>query len=224
VVLFRTDLGVPLMDLQTETDMFVLGAYSSSQDDSDLIRIWEVPGASHADYYISKGGFSDTGTVAGAEIYVTDHPAPIGDTCPEPINSAPQHHLVANAAMHALNDWLANGVLPPQAPRITVMADGSAIKRDAQGIALGGIRTPYVDVPTALLSGENSSTEADGNICFLYGKTALFDSGTLSGLYADHASYVSAVAANAQSAVSQGFLLSEDAKLVNEAAQQSSVP
>src|SRR3546814_18830338 len=59
VLLFRTDLDRPVMDLQTETDLFVLGAYSSRQADSSHFRLWEVPGTAHADTYITGDGFPD---------------------------------------------------------------------------------------------------------------------------------------------------------------------
>lgn len=223
VVRFRTDLGKPLLDLQTETDLFVLGAYGSRQDDDRLFRLWEVPGTAHADTYITGDGFKDEGDIATAQVYETNKPGPIG-SCPEPINSAPQHHFAGNAAIHALNAWLVDGVAPPKAPRIKVNDAGDGIERDALGNALGGIRSPYLDVPTAVLSGENASVRDDGGICFLVGKTALFDAATLQARYADHAAYVAAVRAAAQDAVDQGFLLGEDADLIVDAAGQGSVP
>ncbi|NGY04950.1 alpha/beta hydrolase domain-containing protein [Solimonas terrae] len=224
VVRFRTDLARPVMDFQTETDLFVLGAYSSRQADSRYFRLWEVPGAAHADTYLTNDGFTDEGgDVATAQVYETKKPGPVG-SCPEPINSAPQHHFVAQAAMRALNAWLVDGIAPPKAPRMQVNAAGDGVLRDANGNALGGIRSPYLDVPTAVLSGENSSTQDDGGICFLVGKTALFDTATLQSLYADHDHYVAAVRSAAQDAVDKGFLLDEDATLIETAAEQSSVP
>src|SRR3546814_17508400 len=43
VVRFRTDLDRPVMDLQTETDLFVLGASSSRQAGRSHFRRWGVP-------------------------------------------------------------------------------------------------------------------------------------------------------------------------------------
>lgn len=223
VVRFRTDLGRPVLDMQTETDLFVLGAYSSRQDDNRYFRLWEVPGAAHADTYLTGDGFKDEGDVATAQIYETNRPGPIG-TCPEPINSAPQHHMVGNAAIRALNTWLVDGIAPPKAPRIQINDAGDGVARDALGNALGGIRTPYLDVPTAVLSGENASVQDDGGICFLVGKTTLLDATTLQARYADHAAYIAAVSAAAQDAVDKGFLLGEDARLINQAAAQSGIP
>jgi hypothetical protein len=225
VVQFRTDLGRPLLDVQTETDLLVLDSYPSIQEDSSQIRIWEVAGTSHADTYITSDGMKDKGdNVADAEVYETTSPGPIGAPCPDPINSAPQHHFVASAALYALNNWLVSGVAPLSAPRLAVNADGSAIDRDNYGIAKGGIRTPYVDTPTALLTSINSSSPSDPNICYLMGQTQLFGATTLQSLYADHDAYVAAVTGATQNAVNQGFLLKEDAQLILQAAQQTSVP
>src|SRR3546814_3804193 len=79
------------MDLQTETDLFVLGAYSSRQADSSHFRLWEVPGTAHADTYITGDGFTDEGDdVSTATPRETDKPGPIG-SCPEPINRSEEH-------------------------------------------------------------------------------------------------------------------------------------
>src|SRR3546814_19080682 len=107
-----------------------------------------------------------------------------------------------------ISDWssdvcssdLVDGTAPRSAPRIQINAAGDGIARDAHGNALGGIRTPYVDVPTAVLSGENASTQGDGGICFLVGKTQRFDAATLASLYPDRAAYIAAVRVAAQDA------------------------
>ena len=75
-----------------------------------------------------------------------------------------------------------------------------------------------------LLSGENSSSPNGNNICFLYGKTNLFDGATLHALYPDHDSYVANVTNATKDAVDKGFLMNEDAQLIVEAAQRANVP
>jgi hypothetical protein len=124
------------------------------------------------------------------------------------------------AAFSALNDWVADGRPPPHAPAMT-LADGTAIARDAQGNALGGIRTPAVDVPTESLSGENGGRSL---ICSLFGSRAPFDAATLQRLYPNHADYVAKVRAAAQRAVEAGFLLSADAAEIVSRAEAASVP
>lgn len=61
------------------------------------------------------------------------------------------HYLVAGA-MHNLDAWVKDGTPPPKAGPIEVVNGGTpsaAIVRDQLGNALGGVRSPYVDVPDA---------------------------------------------------------------------------
>ena len=71
---------------------------------------------------------------------------------------------------------------PATAPRLDVNDDESDYLRDAAGNATGGIRTPYVDVPTAILSGLGNS---GGGFCFLFGTTQLFTEEQMVNLYGD---------------------------------------
>src|SRR3546814_18042737 len=80
------------------------------------------------------------------------------------------------------------------------------------------------DVCSSDLSGENASTQGDGGICFLVGKTQRFDAATLASLYPDRDAYIAAVRVAAQDAVDKGFVLGEDVQLINQAAEQSGAP
>src|SRR3546814_5822557 len=68
------------------------------------------------------------------------------------MNAAPQHHYVMQAALRALDRWVRTGEAPPIAERLQV-SDSGALVLDAHGNARGGVRSPWVDVPTAQLSG-----------------------------------------------------------------------
>ena len=85
--------------------------------------------------------------------------------------------------------------------------DLSGFVRDEFGNATGGIRTPHLDAPTALLSGEGNS----GGLCILFGLTTLFPADQLVSLYGDEASYVAAVTEATNAAVAAGFILEDDA-------------
>ena len=122
--------------IQTENDVVgVLGSRPVRQPDSDLFRLWEVPGTAHADLHL-----------------VGESTAEVVD-CGVPINDGPLH-VVAKAAFRHLVCWVEGGEPPPEAPPIE-LSEGAApvIRRDADGIALGGVRTPPVDVPVRVLSG-----------------------------------------------------------------------
>src|SRR3546814_19276495 len=65
-------------------------------------------------------------------------------------------HVVAKAAYRLLVSWVTSGELPPIAPRLELVAGSASptLARDPDGIAIGGIRTPPVDVPVDVLTGE----------------------------------------------------------------------
>jgi len=216
----RDDVDVPVMIFLTETDILVLGAHSAEQSDSEHVRTWEVPGSAHADTYTLLVGANDRGDSADvAQIVVTAAPLPGIIMCGSAINSGPQH-WVLNAAVFALNRWVRDGTPPANAARIEV-DDGppATIRRDADGNALGGIRTPYVDAPLATLSGEG---QGGSGFCFIFGTTVRLESTLLETRYPTRQDYVSAVAASTDAAVADGFLLSPDAALIEANAQTES--
>ncbi|MEZ5501268.1 MAG: alpha/beta hydrolase domain-containing protein [Halioglobus sp.] len=233
IVRVRTDLGIPVLMLQTETDLFVLGSYPSRQEDSDNFRLWEVAGTAHADLYTFIDNRVDTGTnPAVAAVIENSAPVPGIIECSVPVNAGPQH-FVANAAIRALNTWIVDGAPPPSAERLEVTGEPPAFALDSVGNVLGGIRTPYVDAPIAILSGEGQpplevDPDSEVNVenvdfCFLSGTTRLFDAARLGALYADNAAYIEAVNAAADDAVGKGFLVPEDADLIKRYAAGSDI-
>lgn len=215
-VTIRTDLNVPVMTFQTETDLFFLGFVTDRQDDSDLFRLWEVAGTAHGDNYTSVTGFADDGT--DPEFAVVVENSDIGGgllTCDAPLNNGP-HPWVFNAAVEALVNWVANGTLPPTAERLAVNDDQSAFRYDDLGNVLGGIRTSYVDAPAAILSGEGQS---GGSFCFLFGTTELLDAAQMAERYVDKAGYVRAVSDATDDALEKGFLLPPDVVRIKAAAE-----
>ena len=221
VVRVRGDLDVPVLTFQTETDLISLRSFPDRQDDSPLFRLWEVAGTSHADTYTLTVGGGDRGDdpdVANV-LYDVDKPIPGVIECAAPINSGPQH-WVLKAAIAALNRWVETGEAPASAPRLEVAGSPPAFVLDALGNVRGGIRTPYVDAPTAVLSGLG---QGGAGFCFLFGTTVRFDASLLADLYPDHAAYVAAVNESTDRAVADGFLLAADAALIKTAAENSDI-
>jgi alpha/beta hydrolase family protein len=213
----RSDLNVPVLTFETETDLSFLQYFFARQPDSDRFRLWEVAGTAHADTYTVGVGSTDIGNSPdAAKLIITTTVAP-GFTCTAPLNSGPQH-FVLNAALVALNQWVRRGTLPPVAPRLEVNP-AARIMRDAHGDALGGIRTPQVDVPIATLSGDGRGSV----FCLLFGTTTPFDAATLASLYPDHDAYVAAFNAATDRAVQAGFILAPDAGLMKAAAAASDI-
>jgi hypothetical protein len=218
----RTDLTVPVVQFETETDVVGapagLGFGPALQPDNPHLRTWETAGTSHVDQY-----FFDTSTP------ILERDIPHGDfsffDCADPYNDG-QEHYVLDAAMSALTRWAAGGAAPAHSAQLVVDGSGTNYERDAFGNAVGGIRTPSVDVPVSTLSGIDNPPAGPGvgSFCLLFGTTTPFTSARLQALYPTHADYVSRVTAAAEIAQRQGFLLPGGVGEIIRAAAESSVP
>lgn len=212
----RTDIDVPVLDLQTEGDMVALRAHLTHQPSFDRYRRWEIAGAAHAE----------------TPRWVAEAPPPLdmGQGCKDPVNSAP-HHAVVKAALAAMTLWVRDGKVPPQSPSIE-LGDHAApdpVLRDERGLAKGGIRLPEIEAPTATIDGgantgaQESAPGAARNFCFLFGRTRLFDDATLKSLYPTHEAFVTKFAAAAAALERQGYWLKAEADAARQAAAASKV-
>ncbi|MFW6066924.1 MAG: alpha/beta hydrolase domain-containing protein [Myxococcota bacterium] len=199
---FRDDLDAPVMVLQAEGDVAgILNSFAARQPDGDRLRLWEVAGTAHADTHMV---------------------GELGDTfdCGVPINDGPMH-LVAKAAFHGLETWVRTETPPPSAERIEVEPSGPEVLRDADGIALGGIRTPPVDVPVDVLSGE-PGTDGD-TTCILFGSTTPLPDARIAELYPSRADYEGQYEASADATIDAGFVLEDDRAALLDYAQPERV-
>jgi hypothetical protein len=213
VVHIRADLGRPVLQIETETDLFGLGFYPARQPDTASLATWEMAGTSHADQ-----ATLDYGLASGA-VWAPGETAPDFTTLCGIINDGPQRFLV-DTAVASLTRWVTAGTAPPTSPRFAVA--GGAIARDARGNAVGAIRTPAVDVPISTLTGVADPHRSV--ICSLFGQTTPFDATTLAQLYPTHAAYVAKVTADARAAQAKGFLLPADVAIIVNQARSAKVP
>jgi hypothetical protein len=127
-------------------------------------------------------------------------------------------------ALDNLTRWTVNGVAPPRASRIELDADGKTVKRDATGNAVGGVRSVFVDVPTASIV---PTSLAPGGVvrnpCAYVGYQLDLIQDQLRQLYGTHAGYVKKVTADSNALVRQGFLLPDSARALVTAAKESNV-
>ena len=206
----RDDARVPVIVLQSETDVILLGSALAAQPDSDRVRVWEMAGAAHADTYTVSAGRRDDGTLSGERLAELMRPTTnllIGRT-DTPINAGPQQHYVAQAALWNLVEWVTDGTAPPEAPRLRLDDAGTGYRLDEMGNALGGIRTPWVDVPSAVLSGLGQSGES---FAMLFGRTVPFDEARLSALYpGGRDEYLAQFESALDAAIDARYLLEQD--------------
>jgi hypothetical protein len=139
----RTDLSVPVLTVQVETDIIASGRdyLPATQPDSSDFRLWEVPGTSHID--------ADELGMFNSEVQrdVPDFPPmPCGD----PPNDG-QEGYVMDAALAQLNRWARTGVPAPAAPRIDVVNGqyvtdqyGDAYVADVQRAAASDVKHGFL--------------------------------------------------------------------------------
>ena len=96
-----------------------------------------------------------------------------------------------------------------------------AFVTDANGNVEGGIRTPAVQVPVAILSGlGNSGSGPFGFFCSLFGTTTPFSTAKLAALYPTHAQFAAQWAGAAFLDVARGFITPADAPALIASSEQ----
>jgi hypothetical protein len=207
----RSDARVPVLTLQSETDVLGLGSVAARQPDSERFRLWEIAGAAHADTYLLVASPEDDGGLPPAALAKLLAPTAdvVGMQVDTPINAGPQQHYVLQAALAHLGRWAAGGAAVPRAPRLALGGDAGPLALDDLGIAKGGVRSPWVDAPTAVLSGfGQSGTE----FAFLFGTTRPFAAATLARLYPGGSEeFLARFEKATDDALARGFLLEADA-------------
>jgi hypothetical protein len=218
-VAIRNDLAQPVMVVEAEGDV-INSNLGARQPDTATFREWEMAGTSHADSYTISVGFTDIGTGSGAVDMFAFMRAPQDVGCTNKLNAGP-HHWLLQSAYDALEQWVRDGTPPPVAPPLQVASTSPVVLvRDAQGNAVGGVRSPQVDAPVATLTGINSGS----GFCILFGNTVPLTTTQLHTLYPSHSSFVAKWTAAVSSAVDHGYILPEDAAELVAAAAGSTVP
>jgi len=203
----RDDLGVPTLQVQSETD--TLGYAARRQPDTAKLRTWEVAGTAHGDAYLTESL-----DAVNAREKIIDNGNPV--RCDKPLNAMPAHY-VHNAAYHALDRWIRTGRPARKAPLIDLQT------RDAHGNVAGGIRLPDIEAPVATYAPTNTGGNVPG-ACFLLGSTTPFDAAKLRALYPTHGAYVARYTAAARKALAAGFLRPADYRAAVRAARARPIP
>ena len=228
-VAIRRDLDEPVFVYQTETDV-ILSSLGSRQPETRRLRIWEAAGTAHYDEYGLTIGGLDVGDGQGAVDSLAAMQAPTSDpipgiiTCALPINTGPMHWQLGAVVDH-LHRWVVDGTPPPKAPLIETTASAPVtFAVDDAGNALGGVRSPQVDVPIAQLGGVgNTGTGPLGRFCVLFGTTVPFTADEISARYRSHAAFVARWNDAVDDAVKAGYLVRADARELKRAAARSTI-
>jgi hypothetical protein len=207
------NVGVPVMRIMTQSDFLsgIDARRADSDDPQDRFRNYEIAGSAHATPdELSLGPAPADITRAGVAVPPMD--------CNEGPRSRFPNSLAFNAAFRNLDRWVRRGTAPPRAEPIRVENRQAVL--DKHGNVIGGIRSPYVDVPTAQWTG--SSTGA--SFCFIAGHEKPFAAARLKELYPTRATYVRAIRHNVAELVSARFLTREDGAMLVRQATAAPIP
>jgi hypothetical protein len=210
----RKDRGanVPVVRLLTEGD--VLTSFNMRRDDSDaagdLYRLYEVAGAPHMDasFYRHLPLVEDQ-TKMGQPAFTSNWPLAYKCEIDIAITDSPLYRYATNAALTNIDRWVREGKPAPRAARVEVRNGGTpqaAFVFDEFGNAVGGLRSPYLDVPAATYKAKTPGQAVCGNLL----NVKPFDWSRLEKMYGSHQGYVSKVAQAVDRLVQQGWLTQAD--------------
>jgi hypothetical protein len=209
-----SNVGVPIIHVMSQSDYLIgIGARRPDSDvRGDRFRHYEMAGAGHATpdelYYSAKS----------ADIVRAGRDVPPA-SCNEGPRSRFPSSIHFDAMVRNLDLWVRHGIAPPRSAPIEVVNGAPVL--DEFGNVRGGLRSPYVDVPTSTWFG--SATGA--SFCFIAGWERPFEQAVLRDLYPTHGAYVRKVVRNVAGLVGQRFLtLPDGIDLVEEAARADVPP
>ncbi|MHA7275595.1 alpha/beta hydrolase domain-containing protein [Arthrobacter sp. Hz1] len=207
------NVRVPIIRMMSQSDY--LRGIGSRRPDSDApgdrYRHYEMAGAGHAtpdELFFSAS--SEDIVAAGRTV------PPMN--CNEGPRSRFPSSIFFNAALQNLDLWVREDIAPPRAAPILVK-DGAPVL-DEFGNVQGGLRSPFLDVPTSTWFG----TATGASFCFIAGYERPFNQATIDNLYPNHGSYVKAVKENVRGLADQRFLTDEDARSLRKDAAKADIP
>jgi hypothetical protein len=202
------DVGVPIIHVMSQSDyLFGIDARRPDSDaPQDRYRHYEMAGTGHAtpDELLYSA--------EPADIVRAGQPVP-----PESCNEGPRSRFPSwiffDAMLRNLDWWVRRDIPPPRVDPIEVV-DGAPVL-DEFGNVVGGLRSPFLDVPTSTWYGNATGA----SFCFIAGWEDPFSQEELAELYPSHRSYVARVAQSTAARVAERVITAPDGlQLVRDAA------
>jgi hypothetical protein len=204
-----SNVGVPVIHVMSQSDyLFALSVRRPDSDaPADRYRHYEMAGAAHATP--DELNFA----AAPADIIKAGVAVPPMN-CGEFPRSRFPSRIFFDAMLRNLDLWVRYGIRPPHADPITVVNGAGVL--DEFGNVEGGLRSPYLDVPTSTWFGSSPG----GGFCGIAGHEVPFEAARLQQLYPTHGAYVRAVIKDTARLVAGRYTTGYDGlDLIREAAQ-----
>ena len=210
------NVDVPVIRVVSQTD--VLGTYARRREDSDApgdrYRLYEIAGAPHADasFYPYMPTVADQ-KKTGFDAFLNSWPFP--DQCEQEISllRVPIMTYALDAAFANLTRWVRDGVVAPRAERVAVENGGTPQARvvlDQFGNAVGGVRTPYLDVPVATYYTSTKGPGLCGNLAHM----EAFDWARLNMLHGSPGNYSAKISESVDRLVREQWLTESDGRKI----------
>ena len=204
--------GTPVIQAMSQSDFLSFAPSQREDGDAspDLYRHYDLAGAGHATP-------DELWYAARSEDIVKGGRTPPAMTCNEGPRSRFPSSLLFNGALRNLKAWAEEGRSPPPSRRIEV-ADGKAVL-DSHGNVKGGVRSPFVDVPTSVWNGNSTGL----SFCRIAGHELPFSKEKLAQLYPSQRAYERAVRRSVDEQVKARFITPEDGRRLKREAGQTRV-
>jgi Alpha/beta hydrolase domain len=197
------NIGVPVIEVVAQGEIGADYQRPDSDQPNDRFRIYEVAGAAHIDKwaYRELPTMQDQLAAMGTPGQGTEA-WPFNIKCnPEiPLQEHPLLKYIFDGAFVNLEQWASKGIAPPKAERITVK----------DGVATGGVRNPYVDVPAA----SYTYTSPGPGTCRELGSTSPFDAARIDSLYGSRKNYAAKVARSVDGMVKDRWITKSDGEKI----------
>jgi hypothetical protein len=207
------DINVPVVAVVAQGE--VVASLANRRPDADgpngRYRLYEIAGAAHIDKYAynTLPVFPDQIAAAGTAQGSPEWPFTAPCEPAIPLSTHPLLKYSYDAALMNLDQWARKGIAPPHEERMLV-TDGPmpALVLDEFGHAKGGVRNPWVDVPTATYT----TTSPGPGTCAELSHTIPFTAERIKSLYPSSQDYAKKVAADVDALVKAHWFTESDGK------------
>ena len=213
------NVSVPVIRFITQGDVPL--TFKRRRDDSDepgdRFRLYEIAAAPHMDkIYYEHLPVPEDQVKAGQPGFLANWP--LTYLCTPTINliDLPILRYAVDAAFANLDRWVRTGEPAPRAERVAVVNGGTpqaSFENDEFGNVKGGVRNPYIDVPSATYYASSPGPA----VCRNFGRIAPFDWARLEKVYGSPQEYADKVAASVDRLVQERWLTESDGERIKAA-------
>jgi hypothetical protein len=222
----------PVISVVSQVLWTGMGADRADSDSpKDRYRRYEIAGASHMNMMaVSLWPNPEDMAKAG----ITAPPPNCSEFATYGMTDFPSEYFMRGAFAN-LDAWVKSNIAPPEGSRIKVepVPEGAkptwppsvTVKVDKYGNAVGGVRSPYLDVPTGTYYAHSTPANPESVLfCALEGYKVPFAKDLLTNLYPTHSKYLKQVNTQVDKLVKARLITASDGQRIKDEAAKASIP